>query len=95
MPTEYRTIEAAIWEGLDYACHYDLVGASLEGIVKSPGVREVKGAFLTTHGTIVTRSAFTLELTGCGGGTVRLYVTRFRSGFGLWLMDARGAAKQV
>ncbi len=94
-PTEYPTVEAAIWQGLDYACRYDLVEAPLEVIVESPGVREVRGAFLTTHGSLVTRSEFTLELTGCSGGKVRLCVTRFRTGYGLWLVDARGGAQQA
>ena len=95
MPTCFPSIEAAVRQGLNYACREDLADRSLEEIKSHQDIRVIRGGFLTTHGTMIDKTELMLELRGCSGGKVRLCVTRFRFGFGLWLIDARGIEQQA
>jgi hypothetical protein len=95
MPTCFPSVEAAVRQGLIYACREDLTDHDLEEIKSRRDIRVVKGGFLTTHGSVINKTVLTLELRGCSGGKVRICVTRFRFGFGLWLIDARGVEQQA
>lgn len=95
MPTCFPSIEAAVRQGLVYAGREDLTDHDLKEIISHRDIRVVKGGFLTTHGSMINKAELTLELRGCSGGKVRLCVTRFRFGFGLWLIDARGIEQQA
>ena len=95
MPSDFESMEEALCRGLVYACREDLAALSLDAVLCHGDIRRVEGSFLTTQGSVITRALLTVELTGCRGGTVRICVTRYRFGYGLWLVDREGKARQA
>ncbi len=94
-PTHFDSLEEALCRGLLYACREDLAALPVAEVLVHSDVREVKGAFLNIQWSLVKKAELALELEGCKGGRVRLCITRFGFGYGLWLIDRDGQAMQA